>query len=198
MIRLHVLYRRSGFPNAEVDTTVRREPENVYITFRIQEGEPMVVASLEVTGLDSLPAWLQRIALLDLPLQEGDPFNRYLMQATADSIERRLRDRGYPSARVFTGFEADRAKLIARVDLEADPSRRAVIGDVRVVGARRIDTVGGARPPRLPARPALLAGRAAAEPAEPLRVRSLPLRHGQHRLGRTSSRGPTRCRCWSR
>jgi outer membrane protein insertion porin family/translocation and assembly module TamA len=140
VIRLHVLYRRSGYPNAEIDTTVRREPENVYITFHIEEGEPMVLTSLAVTGLDSLPAWLRRIARLDLPLQEGDPFNRYLMQASADSIERRLRDRGYPSASVFSGFEADRKKLTARVSLEVDPSRRAVIGQVDVVGVRRIDT----------------------------------------------------------
>jgi outer membrane protein assembly factor BamA len=140
VIRLHVLYRRSGFPNAKVDTTVRREPENVYVTFRIGEGEPMVVTNLDVNGLDSLPDWLQRIATLDLPLQEGDPFNRYLMQATADSIVRRLRDRGYPSARVFSGFEADRTKLAARVTLDVDPSRRAVIGEVEVVGVRRIDT----------------------------------------------------------
>ena len=140
VIRLHVLYRRSGFPNAKVDTTVRREPESVYITFRIEEGEPMLVTSLEITGLDSVPPWLQRLAQLDLPLREGERFNRYLMQETADSIERRLRDRGYPSARVFSGFEADRTRLTARVTLEVDPSTRAVIGDVEVVGARRIDT----------------------------------------------------------
>jgi outer membrane protein assembly factor BamA len=140
VIRLHVLYRRSGFPNAGVDTTVRREPENVYVTFRIEEGEPMLVTSIDVTGLDSLPAWLRRIALLDLPLQEGGPFNRYLMQESADSIERRLRDRGYPSASVFSGFEADRMKLAARVTLDVNPSRRAVIGEVDVVGVRRIDT----------------------------------------------------------
>jgi outer membrane protein insertion porin family len=140
VIRIHVLYRRSGFPNAQVDTTVRREPENVFITFRIKEGEPMVVTRLEVTGLDSLPDWLQRITMLDLPLQEGDPFNRYLMQASADSIERRLRDRGYPSATVFSGFEANRAKLVAQVHLEVDPSTRAVVGGADVVGVRRIDT----------------------------------------------------------
>ena len=140
VIRLHVLYRRSGFPNATVDTTVRREPENVYVTFRIQEGEPMRVTSLAVSGLDSLPAWLQRTVERDLPLQEGDPFNRYLMQESADSIERRLQDRGYPSATVFSGFEADRTKSIARVTLEVNPSNRAVIGDVDVTGVRRIDT----------------------------------------------------------
>jgi outer membrane protein insertion porin family len=140
VIRLHVLYRRSGFPNANIDTTVVREPESVYLTFRIQEGEPMLVSDLDVTGLDSLPAWLQRIATLDLPLQEGEPFNRYDMQQSADSIERRLRDRGYPSARVFSAFETNRAKLTSRVALEADPSARAVVGDVDVVGLRRIDT----------------------------------------------------------
>ncbi|MGH7578672.1 MAG: BamA/OMP85 family outer membrane protein [Gemmatimonadales bacterium] len=140
VIRLHVLYRRSGFPNAEIDTTVVRDPENVYIDFRIVEGEPTVVTSLDVTGLDSLPEWLRRIALLDLPLQEGDAFNRYLMQASADSIERRLRDRGYPSAAVFSAFEADRTKLQARVTLDVNPSERAVIGEVDVVGVRRLDT----------------------------------------------------------
>ena len=140
VIRLHVLYRRSGFPNAVVDTVVRREPESVFITFRITEGPPMVTAEIRVTGIDSLPSWLRRIATLDLPLQEGDPFNRYLMQQSADSIERRLRDRGYPSATVFTGFEADRERRVARVNLEVDPSTRAVIGDVDVVGVRRIDT----------------------------------------------------------
>ena len=140
VIRLHVLYRRSGYPNAEVDTTVRREPQSVFISFHIVEGEPMRVTSLRITGLDSLPVWLHRIAVVDLPLREGDPFNRYLMQATADSIERRLRDRGYPSASVFSGFEADRANLAAQVSLEVAPSRRAVIGGVDVVGVRRLDT----------------------------------------------------------
>ena len=138
--RLHVLYRRSGFPNAAVDTTVRREPESVFITFLIEEGEPMRVTSLEISGLDSLPPWLRRLAVLDLPLREGERFNRYLMQASADSIERRLRDRGYPSATVFTGFEADRASLTARMTLDVDPSTRAVIGEVEVVGVNRIDT----------------------------------------------------------
>ena len=140
VIRLHVHYRRSGFPNASIDTAVVRDSQNVYIDFAIEEGEPMVVANLDITGLDSLPEWLRRIALLDLPLQEGDPFNRYLMQASADSIERRLRDRGYPSAGVFSAFEADRTKLQARVTLDVDPSQRAVIGEVDVVGVRRLDT----------------------------------------------------------
>ena len=55
VVRLGVLYKRSGYNDAAIDTLVRRTPEDVYITFNIQEGAPVVVATLIVTGLDSLP-----------------------------------------------------------------------------------------------------------------------------------------------
>jgi outer membrane protein assembly complex protein YaeT len=140
VVRLEVLYRRSGYPDAVIDTLVRRTPENVYITFRIQEGNPIVVNNLSITGLDSLPEGLERTVVLDLPLQQGDPFNRFAMQATADSITRRLRDRGRPDARVYSGFESNREAKTASVTLDTETGERAVIGRITVVGARRVDT----------------------------------------------------------
>ena len=140
VVRLSVLYKRSGYPEAVIDTLVQRTPVDVYITFRITEGDPIRVTTQTITGLDSLPERLRRGVRLDLPLQVGDPFNRFDMQASADSVTRRLRDRGYPSARVFTAFEANREAKSATVTLEADPDGRAVIGSVRVVGATRVDT----------------------------------------------------------
>ena len=140
VVRLGVLYKRSGYYEAEIDTLVRRTPENVYITFNIEEGEPTVVTSLAITGLDSLrPQW-KEAALLDLPLQGGDPFNRYAMQATADSITQRLRDHGFPSALVFTGFEVDKPARTASITLEVSTGERAVIGRIRVLGAQRVDS----------------------------------------------------------
>src|SRR2546429_8900184 len=50
VVRLEVLYRRSGFPHVQIDTMVRRTPENVFITFRIKEGAPTRVAAFAVTG----------------------------------------------------------------------------------------------------------------------------------------------------
>jgi outer membrane protein assembly complex protein YaeT len=139
VLRLHVLYRRSGYPDVTVDTTVRRTQEGVWITFAIREGRPILVRSLELIGIDTLRPWLQRILRRDLPLETGDPFNRYAMQATADSITRRLKDRGYPEARVFTAFETKKEAYDATVQLETVPGGRAVVGDVRVVGTRRIE-----------------------------------------------------------
>ncbi|HET6837509.1 MAG TPA: POTRA domain-containing protein [Gemmatimonadales bacterium] len=140
VVRLGVLYKRSGYPDAVIDTLVRRTPEDVYITFGITEGNPIRVTSLTVTGLDSLTERLRRAVRLDLPLQLGDPFNRFDMQASADSVTRRLRDRGHPSARVFTAFESNREAKTASVTLEADPDGRAAIGRIAVIGAERVDT----------------------------------------------------------
>ncbi|HEU4682310.1 MAG TPA: BamA/TamA family outer membrane protein [Gemmatimonadales bacterium] len=140
VVRLGVLYKRSGYPDAVIDTVVQRTPEDVYITYAITEGRPIQVTSLSITGLDSLrPRW-QQLAVQDLPLQQGDPFNRYIMQASADTITRRLRDHGYPTAIVFTGFEVNTDARIASVTMEVDPGQRAAIGRIRVVGAQRIDT----------------------------------------------------------
>lgn len=140
VVRLEVLYRRSGYPDAAIDTLARRTPQDVYIEFRIHEGDPIVVTSLSINGLDSLPSRLKHAVVLDLPLQQGDPFNRFAMQATADSITRRLRDRGHPSVRVFSSFESNKQAKTASVTLEAEPDGRAVIGRIKVIGAQRVDT----------------------------------------------------------
>jgi outer membrane protein assembly factor BamA len=138
-IRLEVLYRRSGYPHVQIDTTARRTPTDVYITFRIKEGEPIRVIDIAITGLDTLPEKLRREVLVDLPLRVGDPFNRFIMQATADTITRRLKDRGYPTARVFTGFEVDRQAETAKVTFDVTPGKRAGIGDVTVEGTQRVE-----------------------------------------------------------
>ena len=54
VLRLEILYRRSGFPSATVDTLVRRDSTSAWITFEITEGLPILTRSIEFTGLDSL------------------------------------------------------------------------------------------------------------------------------------------------
>jgi outer membrane protein insertion porin family len=140
VLRLEVLYKRSGYPDVQVDTVVRRGARDVYITFRLTEGRPVLVATQAVTGVDTLPADVGQKLLVDLPLREGDVFNRYLMQVTADTISRRLRNHGYPTATVFTGFESNTETYTASVGFEAVPGAPAVFGTTRVEGAQRLDT----------------------------------------------------------
>ncbi len=130
VLRIEVLYKRSGFPSVQVDTLVERTAEDVFITFNIVEGEPIRVVELSIGGLDTLPPDVREGLALDLPLVEGDIFNRAVMQASADTIAQRLRNRGYPTADVLVGYVVRTSELEARVTLDAIPG-------VRGTGAQR-------------------------------------------------------------
>ncbi len=54
VVRLLLLYRQSGYMNAVVDTLVRRDRRDVYIKFRIYEGDPVRLTRLDLLGLDSI------------------------------------------------------------------------------------------------------------------------------------------------
>ncbi len=138
VVRLILFYRQSGYMNAVVDTSVLRTTRDVYATFRIHEGEPVRVTRLDIMGLDSIfdVAKLKR----DLPLQVGDPFNRFLMQASADTIVSRLRNHGYPYAEVLRNFDSEAGILRAEVELDAQPGPRMRIGEVVIRGLRDVDT----------------------------------------------------------
>ncbi|HEY6853321.1 MAG TPA: BamA/TamA family outer membrane protein, partial [Gemmatimonadales bacterium] len=140
VVRLLLLYRQSGYMNAAVDTLVRRDStgHDVYVTFRVTEGEPVRVKSIDLPGLDSLIN--VRDLRRDLPLQVGDPFNRFLFQAAADTITARLRNRGYAYADVLRNFDTDAATLSAQVTLEAVPGPRMRIGAVDIEGLADVDS----------------------------------------------------------
>ncbi|OLB18347.1 MAG: hypothetical protein AUH12_02570 [Gemmatimonadetes bacterium 13_2_20CM_69_8] len=138
VVRLLLLYRQSGYMNAVIDTVVRRDARDVYVTFRIYEGDPVRLTRLDVLGVDSMldVAALKRA----LPLQVGDPFNRALFQASADTIVGRLKNRGYPYADVLKSYDVDAAALRAVAALEGVPGHRMRVGEVSITGAGHIDT----------------------------------------------------------
>ncbi|MGH7674506.1 MAG: BamA/OMP85 family outer membrane protein [Gemmatimonadales bacterium] len=138
VVRLLLLYRQSGYMRAVVDTVVRRTERDVFITFRIHEGEPVRLERLDIVGVEGIV----NVAALkgDLPIREGDPFNRALFVAAADTLATRLRNLGYPYAEVLRHFETDAATLVAQASLEALPGRRMVVGEVAIEGLEDVDT----------------------------------------------------------
>lgn len=142
VLRMKLLYRVSGFPDAVVDTVVRRDlaSRSVYITIRLVEGAPVLVTDFTVTGLDSLPADVRRAVTLDLPLRVGAPFDRLKLQASVDTITRRLRNTGYPEAEVFREFTSDVPSRRASVTLAVVTGPFARLGPVRVEGVTRLDS----------------------------------------------------------
>src|SRR5205807_1517446 len=73
-------------------------------------------------------------------LQVGDPFNRALFQASADTIVGRLKNRGYPYADVLKSYDVDAAALRAVAALEGVAGHRMRVGEVISTGAGQVDT----------------------------------------------------------
>ncbi len=136
VLRVTLLYRKSGYMNVEVDTLVRRTDKDIYITFMIDEGPPVVLDSLDVLGLDSVarPDLLTR----DLPLRVGDPFSRIALDATSDTLVRRLRNRGYPDAIAFQSFERDKSDLSANAAIDLQTGPLSDVSSLTVSGTKRI------------------------------------------------------------
>ncbi len=132
VLRIQTLYRASGYAGVRVDTLVRRSEGSVNLTFRIREGQPIRIVALTVVGTGGIVA--ERQLMERIPLRAGDPFNRLLIQASADTIRTVLRNRGYPFVEVFRNFDEDRGNRTAEVRFEVDPGPRASIAGVEVVG----------------------------------------------------------------
>jgi outer membrane protein insertion porin family len=152
VVRVVLFYRNRGYPDAKVDTLVRPAGrEAVDVVFRVVEGRPMRVDSLTVAGLSSLsaaqteavarafgartvraPDSLAAVMLQRIPLRVGSPFDRTLLQASRDTLRRRLRNAGFPDADVLRQFRTDAAAHAARVDYTIVPGPLARIGQVVV------------------------------------------------------------------
>ncbi|MGQ0647073.1 MAG: BamA/OMP85 family outer membrane protein [Gemmatimonadaceae bacterium] len=129
--RLMYLHFLRGFRGTKVRPVITdSSADHVKIRFEINEGKPLLIDSLAVNGLDSVPG-RERI-LRGLPLRLGDRMDRTLLDATRDTITRRLRNSGYPEAEVLRNIDTDTAALRAKVWYDAAPGLRMRIGSIAI------------------------------------------------------------------
>ena len=127
--RLETLYRRRGFLDVTVDTTVTAvKPGVIEITFTIREGEPMRVTALALRGLD-LNAEV-RDAARDFPLAVGGVFDRGALDAGRDTLVRRLRNKGWPQAEALVAYTTNTVLRTADVEVSVVPGVRAKLGRI--------------------------------------------------------------------
>ena len=131
-IRLRLYYWQRGYREAQVDTAGRTAvPDQIRLTFTIDEGRPVLVDSIAVIGGGDLAD----LSLLeDLPLRRGQPLNGLLIEATRDTLEGRLHDRGYAHALVLLRTDLPRGTYSATVTFDVDPGPRVRFGPVTIVG----------------------------------------------------------------
>jgi outer membrane protein assembly complex protein YaeT len=127
--RLETLYRRRGFPDVRVDTTVAAIRAGVIeVTFVISEGEPMRITALALRGIDDVAD--VRVAARDFPLAVGGVFDRGALEAGRDTLVRRLRNTGWPQAEALVAYTTNTARHTADVEISIVPGVRARLGRI--------------------------------------------------------------------
>lgn len=128
-LRLIIWYRNHGYASVTVDTIVTpMGTGRIGVRFSIHEGEPTIVDSLEITGLDSVAE--RKAIVKDLPSRAGKPFDKYANDTTALLITQRLHNGGYPDAEVFPGYDTHPAAHRASVSFAVTTGARMKLGAV--------------------------------------------------------------------
>ena len=135
--RLQIWHQRRGFRDVAVEaTTEPRADGTASVRFSVVEGRPVIADSIGFVGTDEFGG----TGLLDdLPIRAGDRWSTLALDATRDTLVRRLRNRGYPYADVLrqTIFPAAEP-YHAHVTFEVEPGTRARYGAIRVEGNRHL------------------------------------------------------------
>jgi outer membrane protein insertion porin family/translocation and assembly module TamA len=131
--RLEIWYQRRGFREVDVEGASTLGPDGrAEVVFTVTEGQAVIADSISYVGAD---AFAGTDLLDELPIQQGDRWSSLRLDATRDTLVRRLNNRGYPYADVLrqTVFPAGEP-YHAHVTFEIEAGTRAVYGDIRVLG----------------------------------------------------------------
>jgi outer membrane protein insertion porin family/translocation and assembly module TamA len=129
--RLIIFYRRRGYPKVTVDTVVKElAPGAVEVRFTINEGPPMLLRSFVVQGLDSVPD--KTPITRGLRVRVGGRFDRFILDAAADTVRERLHNNGYPRADAINAFRVSDSTLSAWDTLYVTTGPRAKIGAIKI------------------------------------------------------------------
>lgn len=129
--RVRLWYYQRGFRETVVDTILDRSREDeVRITFRIQEGEPIRVTEVGFQGLEEVA---DSSIVQDLPIRVGEPFSLVALDASQDSLEARFRNSGYAHVDVLRrAFIPREAPYEAQVTFELYPGPLTRFGPLTV------------------------------------------------------------------
>jgi outer membrane protein assembly factor BamA len=132
---LTAYYQSTGYADVKVESRVRKDGNNLNVTFQIKEGELTRVEKLSVEGNDTQP--LNKIAPCGFYLKEGLPFSQARLDKDRSEIIANYLKMGYPNAALR--WSVDRAADAAHrviVTFEIDEGPKVQIANVNFLGAQ--------------------------------------------------------------
>ncbi len=135
--RLRIWYQRRGFREVQVaQESLLAEDGGAEVRFVVTEGQPVLADSIAFVGAED---FVGTDLLTDLPISAGDRWSALDLDATRDTLVRRLTNRGHPYADVLrqTVFPVGEP-YHAHVTFEIAPGTSARYGDIEVVGIEHL------------------------------------------------------------
>jgi outer membrane protein insertion porin family len=135
--RVQLFYYIRGYRQAQVDTVVDRlEETRVALTFLIEEGTPIRITDLQITGVADQT--LRNQVARDLPIGVGQPLDLNLLDVARDTLTRRMRDEGYAHTDVLRNIDIDLETLEAQVEFDVYTGPLARFGEIEIVGNEQV------------------------------------------------------------
>lgn len=138
LARVEAFYRTKGYYDAHARAGRIHviDDQHVRVEIVIEEGEPVIIRSVRVQGLDNVPKDIadivKRAAKRALP--EGRPFDQEAFDGAAGAARRALTDRGYAYAKVEHDAAVDIVARKVDVVFQAVPGDPCVFGPVTIEG----------------------------------------------------------------
>ena len=134
--RLHILYQRNGYFDAElVSYEVAPSGEGVDVSLTVSEGEPTRVDTLAIEGLDLLNGEELTEEMRDrIPLKQEEVFNEPDLVTSRTLLENEFQNRGYVYATVLLEYRIDKDERTASVTYSVDAGDQYYIGERRIEG----------------------------------------------------------------
>jgi outer membrane protein assembly factor BamA len=129
---IRVYYWQRGFREAQVDTVLTPQKLGTAVEFRIVEGTPTVISSLQVTQRTPVltPAELDEA----VTLAEGDPLSLIALDTTLARLRAAVWNKGYGDVRIDTAVPRPDAAHHVPVRIDIDPRWITRVGSVEFEG----------------------------------------------------------------
>lgn len=138
VLRVRVYYWKRGYRDATVDTSVTNKGRGVAITFDVHEGPPTIVAALRIDYDTTVLSVKQRNRLAFLKV--GKPLNMLTLDSMRLAFQGEMWNRGYADAIVDTAIAVNDSARRAAVGLRVFPNWPTRVGNIIVLGNRRVST----------------------------------------------------------
>ena len=135
--RLERWYRARGYYDARVVATEElrdRDEPVIDLAILVEEGEPVLITRLDVTGLQQLRGSLRDELRAAVELELGDPFDEALYERSKEALLKALQEASYARAQVRGQVEINPDLRLARVHIEVETGPPCRFGRVRVTG----------------------------------------------------------------